>query len=247
MIRKAINLILGLFGFKIQKKINRSILKDSFIKRYNDSKKISSKKIEFFIALENILIFILNNNLEGDVVECGVFKGANCKFICNFFKENNFEDKKIYLYDTFEGMPLASAEDININSKKNYNEYIKNIDKNSSQDNFYRYESISNVQENILSTKYDKEKILFVKGMVEETIPKTIPKKISLVILDTDYYKSTIHELKHLYPLVVTGGIIIIDDYGTWKGVKKAVDEFFVDKKDFKFFIDHKTIVLKKN
>ena len=247
MLGKAINLILGFFGFKIQKRLNKSVLKDSFIKRYNNCKKLSSKKIEFFLALESILLFIFKNNIDGDVVECGVFKGANAKFICNFLKENNFEHKNIYLYDTFDGMPVASTEDININSKKNYNEYLQSINKNSSQNNFYRYENINNVKENILSTNYDKEKVFFIKGMVEDTIPKTTPNEISLLILDTDYYRSTKHELINLYPLVVSGGIIIIDDYGTWAGVKKAVDEFFIDKSDLKLFIDHKTVVLRKN
>ena len=67
------------------------------------------------------------------------------------------------------------------------------------------------------------------------------------MILDTDYYDSTKHELQHLYPLVEKGGIIIIDDYGTWSGVKKAVDEYFDNLNDFKSFIDHKTIFLIKS
>ena len=99
----------------------------------------------------------------------------------------------------------------------------------------------------IFQTLSSKEKVFFIKGMVEDTIPKTIPNEISLLILDTDYYRSTKHELINLYPLVVSGGIIIIDDYGTWAGVKKAVDEFFIDKSDLKLFIDHKTVVLRKN
>ena len=64
---------------------------------------------------------------------------------------------------------------------------------------------------------------------------------------DTDYYESTKHELEYLYPLVEKGGIIIIDDYGTWSGVKKAVDEYFKNTMDFKSFIDHKTIFLIKS
>ena len=144
-------------------------------------------------------------------------------------------------------MPRASSEDININSKKNYNEFLDNNSKSSSLKNFYRYENINNVEKNLLSTNYDKNKIFFIKGLVEETIPKKIPEKICLLILDTDYYKSTKHELNHLYPLLIKGGIIIIDDYGTWSGVKKAVDEYFDHLNDFKSFIDHKTIFLIKS
>ena len=247
MMQNTINYFLGILGFKIAKKLNQSILKKSFLERFESCKNLSSKKVEFFLTLENILDYLVSNKIDGEIVECGVFKGANCRFICDYLKTNGFEDKKIYLYDTFEGMPTASSEDININSKKNYNEYLDNNSKSSSLKNFYRYENINNVEKNLLSTKYDKNKIFFIKGLVEETIPKKIPEKICLLILDTDYYKSTKHELNHLYPLLIRGGVLIIDDYGTWAGVKKAVDEYFIDNKNLRYFIDHKTLVFIKN
>ena len=247
MIQNTINYFLGILGFKIAKKLNHSILKKTFLERFESCKNLSSKKVEFFLTLENILDYLVSNKIDGEIVECGVFKGANCRFICDYLKTNGLEDKKIYLYDTFEGMPRASSEDININSKKNYNEFLDNNSKSSSLKNFYRYENINNVEKNLLSTNYDKNKIFFIKGLVEETIPKKIPEKICLLILDTDYYKSTKHELNHLYPLLIKGGIIIIDDYGTWSGVKKAVDEYFDHLNDFISFIDHKTIFLIKS
>ena len=83
----------------------------------------------------------------------------------------------------------------------------------------------------MFSTGYPKSKIKFVKGMVEKTIPKTIPRKISLLRLDTDFYKSTKHELENFFPLLSVGGVIIIDDYGSWKGARKAVDEYFKENK----------------
>lgn len=247
IIRNTIQLFLGKFGLKIQKKLNNESLNALFLKRFEDSEKFSSKKIEFFLALENVLKYIFSNKIEGDIIECGVFKGANCRFICNYLVEKNNKTKSIYLYDTFEGMPAASVDDTNISTKKNYNYYLKNLNKNSSLSNFYRYEEINNVKNNVISTNYDENRIHFIKGLVENTIPKNIPKKICLVILDTDYYSSTIHELNHLYPLVEKGGIIIIDDYGTWSGVKKAVDEYFKDINDLMFYIDHKTVVFIKN
>ena len=127
-------------------------------------------------------------------------------------------------------MPSASSKDTNIFTKKNYNFYLEKMQKNNEVDNFHKYENIENVRKLLIKTNYNKEKIHFIKGLVENTIPKTIPNKISLLILDTDYYTSTKHELQHLYPLVEKGGIIIIDDYGTWSGVKKAVDEYFIIK-----------------
>jgi hypothetical protein len=70
-----------------------------------------------------------------------------------------------------------------------------------------------------------------VKGKVEDTIPGTMPGKIALLRLDTDWYESTAHELKYLYPLLVPGGVIIIDDYGHWEGARKAVDEYIENEK----------------
>jgi O-methyltransferase len=68
---------------------------------------------------------------------------------------------------------------------------------------------------------------LFVKGPVEETIPRTTPERIALLRPDTDWYESTKHELVHLYPRLVPGGVLMIDDYGHCSGARKATDEYF--------------------
>src|SRR5437773_5710167 len=77
------------------------------------------------------------------------------------------------------------------------------------------------------ATGYPTAKLHFVQGMVEETIPATVPARIAILRLDTDWYQSTRHELEHLYPLVSHIGVLIVDDYGYWKGARKAVDEYF--------------------
>ena len=69
--------------------------------------------------------------------------------------------------------------------------------------------------------------VRFVKGRVEDTIPGTMPPQIALLRLDTDWYESTRWELQHLYPLIVRGGVLILDDYGHWQGAQRAVDEYF--------------------
>ena len=76
---------------------------------------------------------------------------------------------------------------------------------------------------------------------MEETLKngENLPNKISILRLDTDFYESTKIELKYLYPLLVEGGILIIDDYGSWLGSKKATDEYFSNKINFMHFIDH--------
>jgi hypothetical protein len=57
-----------------------------------------------------------------------------------------------------------------------------------------------------------------------------IPEKIAILRLDTDWYKSSKYELEQMYDNVVTGGIIIFDDYYYWEGQRKATDEFFLTR-----------------
>jgi hypothetical protein len=87
--------------------------------------------------------------------------------------------------------------------------------------------SLDEVKNNMLSTGYPKENIIFVKGMVEKTIPRTLPNQIALLRLDTDLYESTYHELIHLYQKVTTQGVVIIDDYGHFQGSQEATDKYF--------------------
>ena len=86
--------------------------------------------------------------------------------------------------------------------------------------------SLPDVTRNMAETGYPERLVHYPMGQVEETLPNLAPARISLLRLDTDWYESTRHELAHLYPRVVSGGVIIIDDYGYWKGARKAVDEF---------------------
>jgi hypothetical protein len=77
------------------------------------------------------------------------------------------------------------------------------------------------------STGIDAGRLHFVKGPVEETIPASVPERIALLRLDTDWYESTRHELIHLFPRLAAGGVLIVDDYGHWRGCRRATDEYF--------------------
>jgi hypothetical protein len=61
--------------------------------------------------------------------------------------------------------------------------------------------------------------------MVEKTLPSHAPAQIALLRLDTDWYASTRWELEHLFPRLSRNGVLIIDDYGHFKGARQAVDE----------------------
>ena len=89
-----------------------------------------------------------------------------------------------------------------------------------------KFKKLDDVKSNIFSVGYEKTKIHFIKGKVEDTLPTDKIKNISILRLDTDWYESTKHELIHLFPKISKGGVLIIDDYGFWEGARKAVDEY---------------------
>ena len=101
---------------------------------------------------------------------------------------------------------------------------------------------LDDVRSNLASTGYPQERVHFVQGPVEETLPQQLPKQpIALLRLDTDWYESTRHELVHLFPMLAKGGILIIDDYGHWQGARRAVDEYlaFLPKACYLHRIDY--------
>jgi O-methyltransferase len=89
--------------------------------------------------------------------------------------------------------------------------------------------SLDDVKAGFSSVDYPSERVHFVEGKVEDTIPAQAPDEIAILRLDTDWYESTRHELTHLYRRLAPGGVLIIDDYGTWKGSKDATDEFVAE------------------
>ncbi len=168
--------------------------------------------------------YIVANEISGDIVECGVWKGGSIMAIAYTLIQLSKGDRHLYLFDTFEGMTEPSDKDIS-----NSGEYASDLLKKSKkedQKSIWCYSNIEEVRTSVLSTGYSHDKIHFIKGKVEDTIPEQAPKLISLLRLDTDWYESTRHELIHLFPRIAPFGVIVIDDYGHWQGVREAVDEY---------------------
>jgi O-methyltransferase len=130
-------------------------------------------------------------------------------------------DRDLYLFDTFRGMTRptevdamggyacldhwpAPGDDVGIGAVP-----------------------VSEVKAAFEMTNYDPAHLHFIEGDVAETLPEYAPSQIALLRLDTDFYESTRHELIHLYPRLVLGGVLIIDDYGHMEGARKATDEYF--------------------
>jgi len=190
-------------------------------------------------SLIKALKHINQKKILGDYVECGVWKGGNIILFKKIMELSNDYSRKIFAYDTFEGMTEPDENDFDISKNLNA-KFLMNKDKDK-KTNIWGVCSLENVKDNIQSNAKNIDNIKFIKGPVEQTLAVqiNIPEKISLLRLDTDWYSSTKKELEILYKKVSPGGIIIIDDYGHWGGSKKAVDEFFSNKYVWMHYIDY--------
>ncbi len=180
--------------------------------------------LERLKSLSDAVSYVVENGIEGDFVECGTWKGGSVMCMQKKLISLNKNDRNFWVFDTFEGMPEPEEIDKTFNNTS-AKKLLEADDKKETT--IWSFSNFEETTGNILSIGYPKEKINFIKGMVEDTIPTTPIESIALLRLDTDWYSSTKLELEHLYPKLVKGGILIIDDYGHWEGCKKAVDEYF--------------------
>jgi hypothetical protein len=193
--------------------------------RYVQPYTMTSKERVF--ALRESVNYVVEHAIPGDVVECGVWKGGSMMAIARTLLERGSTDRTLYLFDTFEGMSEPSAVDKSFSGEA-ASDVLRNSDKDSV---FWAYGPLDGVKSVMRDTGYDQGKVIFVKGKVEATIPERAPERIALLRLDTDWYESTYHELVHLYPRLSVGGVLIIDDYGHWQGARRAVDQYFKERK----------------
>lgn len=197
----------------------------ALIKRVKPFTQTSQERI---VALARAVEYVVGNGLPGDLVECGVWKGGSAMVMLLTLLELGATDRDLHLFDTYAGMPEPQAVDADLKGKPAMDDYrAQMIDENTSGFNLAPLEE---VRENVLCLGYPEERIHFIKGKVEDTLPDQAPERIALLRLDTDWYSSTRHELEHLYPRLVQGGILIIDDYGHYRGARQAVDEYIEEK-----------------
>ena len=164
-------------------------------------------------------------NIAGDIAECGVYRAGN---ILLLKARASVRERRYYLYDTFAGMSEPTEADVArwgevastthaVHQRETHNDWV--------------FASIAEVKSNFRRFGLLDDDLVFIPGKVEETllIEKNLPKQLAILRLDTDWYQSTKTEMEVLYPRLVRGGILIVDDYGDWAGSRKAVDEYFGD------------------
>lgn len=186
---------------------------------------------------------IVRHRVPGDIVECGVWRGGSMMLVALALMARGDTSRDLYLYDTFEGMNEPSANDRSHTGES----AAAQLARTARGEGVWCEAGLDDVQANLWSTGYPRERIHFVKGPVEQTIPGTLPRGVALLRLDTDWYESTRHELTHLYPLLARRGVMIIDDYGHWQGARKAVDEYFAADPVFLHRVDYTARLMVKH
>ena len=230
--KRAVQKTAGKLGYKIIKKPSEGLHEDmdeGFKKIYEECREYTMTSTERMYALYKSVEYVVNLKIPGDFVECGVWKGGSSMIIARTLLKMKEKNSKIYLYDTYEGLSEPTKEDKKLIASLSA---VDEWGKRQKEDHIdWCFSPLEEVKKNMLSTKYPKKNLIFIKGKVEDTIPLTVPPKIALLRLDTDWYESTYHELKYLFPLLSNKGALIIDDYGCWAGAKKAVDTYFDENK----------------
>ena len=199
---------------------------------------LSMVSVDRLWAVMQATKYIVKNNLKGDLVECGVWKGG-CSLAMAMVLKDLKVNKKIFLFDTFMGMTEPTDYDKtcdDVSAKKKFEE------SQTSSQNKWCYASIEDVKEEFRKLNLENN-VVFIKGDVLDTLnnEENIPNRISLLRLDTDWYESTKHEMRILFPRLQKNGILLIDDYGHWQGTRKAIEEYFSENSQYNNYLIWKT------
>lgn len=176
-------------------------------------------------ALCGAVDYLVDHDVPGAFVECGLWKGGSLMAAALRLRDRGATDRELVGFDTFTGMTDPGPEDVDFRSVQQVPE-----DQGSQ---LPKGMSLPEVTENLRSTGYPAERIRLVQGDVLETLPAQAPEQVALLRLDTDFYDSTKHELEQLYPRLVEGGVLLIDDYGHYRGSRKATDDYFRGERIF--------------
>ncbi len=175
-------------------------------------------------AMVRAVRYVVGAGIPGDFVECGVWRGGTMMAAALTLLQCGVRDRSLHLFDTFQGMTEPTDVDVDFRGSAAAARFQS--ERTGPNASAWCRASLQEAKANLLSTGYPADRLRFIEGRVEDTIPAHAPVEIAILRLDTDWYESTLHELRHLYPRLAVGGILLIDDYGHWEGCRKATDEY---------------------
>lgn len=204
-----------------------SDIEDSFLKIWREVEPFTMTDLERGYALYKAVEYLCRNRIPGDFAECGVWKGGSSMLMALSLLEFNDTSRILHLYDTYSGMTEPTVEDVIAWNGRSVLAKWEG-DSTGVKDNFGSWAvGKDEVASNMNITGYPRELIRYVAGDVCETLYDEAPESLALLRLDTDWYRSTAKELEVLYPKLISGGVLIVDDYGHFEGARQAVDEYF--------------------
>lgn len=212
------------FGYEVRRTERRERFEDAFEQRFAEAAPFTMTSKERMYASWQAARYVVEAQLAGDVVECGVWRGGSTMMLAGALSDTGDTSRTIWLYDTFAGMSEPDERDAKVSGQPARAKWEARRQEDGVVD--WCLASLDEVRTNVRLTGYPADRFRFVQGKVEDTIPGETPEEIAILRLDTDFYESTKHELHHLFPRVVRGGVVLIDDYGEWRGARQAVDEY---------------------
>jgi hypothetical protein len=168
--------------------------------------------------------YIATYDIPGAIVECGVWKGGSMLAAALTLARLDRLDRDLYLLDTYQGLPEPGDKDVTTSGLSAHATWSATADAEGFSE--WCRAGLREVRGVMEQSGYPPERIHYVVGMIEDTIPEQAPAEIALLRLDTDWYESTRHEMEHLFPRLSVGGVLILDDYGSWQGARDALDEY---------------------
>lgn len=157
---------------------------------------------------------VVADQIEGDFIETGVWKGGATIFMRGFLEANDIGNRKVWVADSFEGLPPPAEHDQGMDFTKTAFPYLA-IGLDEVRELFHRYELLD-------------DQVVFLKGWFKDTLPTAPIEKLAVLRLDGDLYSSTWDALINLYHKLSPGGFAIIDDYYSFPGCRTAVDDYRV-------------------
>jgi O-methyltransferase len=157
---------------------------------------------------------VIRNDVRGDLIETGVWRGGATIFMRAVLKAHGVTDRDVWAADSFEGLPLPSTDQYPDDSGDPHHTYD------------YLKVSLEDVKRNFETYGLLDDRVRFLKGWFKDTLPTAPIKSLAVIRLDGDMYESTMDGLSNLYQKLSVGGYVIVDDYGYWEGCRKAVQDF---------------------
>jgi hypothetical protein len=157
---------------------------------------------------------VLANNVPGDLIETGVWRGGASILMRAVLKAHGVTDRRVWVADSFEGLPEPDPERYPHDDGDRHHEYT------------YLAVSLDEVRGNFERYGLLDEQVVFLKGWFRDTLPSAPIERLAVLRLDGDMYESTWDGLQHLYPKLSRGGYIIVDDYKVVPGCREAVETY---------------------